>query len=522
VLSILFNGTERDEEDLTSLASFCRLSSGNILAVILLIDKAAELQRAAAAARPEGLAPLQREYRLRAVNELSAGFWDYEIGVRVPSQKLEARVFCEAALAVAKEELPLDSGCPRFTLLTLAPDRSLIANMLATRILTAVDESVNRRAQSAFDVDAPLSFELNRMLLPKHNRLPRQTGCVDLEHARFSAMYKKALKAARPHLSPQTPRAQRELFSSDFRVFISMPFDPAKKGRTSILRKSINRLYKDLTGHEGGEGTSFVDIHYLPHVGPFRSEIPGFIRDATYVIADISDISDSPDKAPGVFYEIGVAIGERKPLALFYNSRGRSPRGFGFRVELVPTILRGESVLVWDDRARNFHEDFRKVHEKLAAYNGVWSAPQAKVPDRSGKGDRYAYLSFQSRNSPAADWFAGVVRRLYPELRIVHSRAWLADDLGVLLNTIQHAELCVIDCTQRINEQALELGVAATTGTKRVLEVWSAELERNVNPVAMFPGQKWSWTDIGSEDQRQVVKVLQDIGRATMLGSRRP
>lgn len=522
ILRLLFDYGHIDPEDLTSFQSFCRLSSGNVLAVILLLDKAAELQRAASATKPDGGQPLTREHRLRAVSELSQEFWDYELGVRVPAQKLEARVFCEAALASARELHPDDIGSPLFRLPVVAPDRSLLVNLLATRVLTASDESVNRRVQSEFEVSSPLDFELNRLLLPRHDRLPRSSPLVVLDRSSFDVMYRRTLKAAKPYLNPRTPREQRELFRQHFRVFISMPFDLSKKERTGILRKSINRLFREKTGEEGGEGSSFMDIHSLPAVGPFRSELPVFIRDAAYVVADITDIGAAPDQTPGVFYEIGVAIGERKPFALFYNARGQKKMP-SFSVALLPPVLRGESVLTWDRSGQNFYEKFCGIHEKLIGYNGVWMPNRTGSTDETEAGQRgaYAYLSFQPRNYLAGEWFAAIIKKVFPELGIQFVRPWHADDLGVLVETISRATLCLIDCTGRINEQSLELGLAATTGTKRVVEVWSSELDATVNPVAMFPGQKWAWSDLRENDERYAVNLLRDIARATTLGGRR-
>jgi len=342
--------------------------------------------------------------------------------------------------------------------------------MLATRVLTAADVAVNRRAQSGFEISSPLEFELNRLLLPKYDRLPRQGDTVILERPLFDNMYKKAIKDTRPHLSPRTPREQRELFRQDFRVFISMPYDTAVKDRTTVLRKSINRLYKEKTSRDGGEGVSYVDIHFIPHVGPFRSEIPVYIRDSTYVVADISDVAVSQDKVPGVFYEIGLAIGERKPIALFYNCRGSRLSVPVFKTEFLPAVLRGESVLTWDKKTQSFHEEFRRVHEKLTAYNGVWeptriSAEQRRFADEKGK---FAYLSFEPRNHAAGEWFGSLVKRLFPELRIEATREWGTDDLYLLHEIISNAALCIIDCTGRINAQALELGIAAAVEQGRV------------------------------------------------------
>lgn len=517
IVALLFDGAGSDPGDLSSFESFCRLSSGNVLAVILLLDKAAEIQRRA---QPDPLPfePIRRDHRLRAIEEMSQEF-DLEIGVRLPTQKLEASTFCDVALAYAKQHQPGENRSPSFALSSLTSEKSLIANMLATRVLTAADPAVNLRVQAGFEVPARLEFELNRLLLPRQQRLPIAGGAVELERASFESMYKKALKAAKPHLSPRSARHQRELFRTDFSVFISMPLDPSKRERTTVLRKAISRIYKERTGRDGVEGIAFVDIHYIPHAGPFRTEIPGYIREATYVIADISDIGVAQNTVPGVFYEIGAALGEKKPIGFFYNCRGRSavPQ---FRTEFLPPVLRDQSVLIWDNRSESFFKEFSRVHEKLAAFNGTQEFPADAQDSREG-GREYAFLSFEPRNARAREWFSSVVHRLYPDLQIVFSENWQADDTGRLYHTVANASLCIIDCTGKINSQAIELGLAAATGGKRTIEVWDSANERTVNPVAMFPGQKWAWTDLGTDDERDVMKILNDVGRATLLGSRR-
>lgn len=517
IIHTLFQGGD-DDDDLTSFESFCRLSSGNILAAILLLDKAAEIQRATSADPPGDIEPLRRESRLRAVSEVSQYFWEREIGVRLPAQKLEAMTLCDVAAATAKDALPDDHLSPRFAISAVSPDKSLLANMLATRVLTATDDSVNRVAQSGFDIPPAFEFELNRLLLPRYHRLPRAGGRVELQRHAFDSAYKKALRAARPHLSPMSRQHQRDLFKADFSVFVSMPYDLAKRARTTVLRTAVARLYREQTGRAGGEGVSHVDIHFLPSVGPFRAEIPRYIRDSSYVVADISDVGLSPELVPGVFYEIGIALAERKPLALFYNMRSTKTKAPPFKVEYLPPVLRGESVLVWDERKQSFYEEFSRVHQKLIAYNGVWIGDDV---DRTAAEPGYAYLSFEPRNSEAQEWFARLIKMFYPELRIERARDWGPDDLPALVKLVAGAELCLIDCTGRVNSQALELGIAAASGSKRVLEVWDSTVDRSVNPVAMFPGRKWAWADLDATDKEHAAQLLRDIARVTSLGRRR-
>jgi hypothetical protein len=399
----------------------------------------------------------------------------------------------------------------------MAADKTLIGNMLATRVLVASSDAVNRNVQAGFDVTAPLSFELNRLLLPRHGRFPRKGVTIRLERPHFDVSYRKALKHAKPHLAPRSSHDQRELFRQDFSVFVSMPFDPSKRNRTSVLRRSIDRLYLEKTGHAGAHGRSYVDIHFIPQVGTFRDEIPSYIRDASYVVADISDVGVAPDKVPGVFYEVGIAVGERKPLALFYSSRGQAAAP-AFAVEALPAVLRGQTVLRWEDRSENFHDQYRRIHEKLIAFNGFVT----DAPSERHRGNPYAYVSVQPRNTEAQVWFTNLIRRLYPDLHVQVAKSWQPDDLQQLATLMANAAICIIDCTEHISSQALELGIAATTGRRRVVEVWNSELDRSVNPVAMFPGQKWAWTDLGPEDEKYVSRLLQDIGRATLLGTRRP
>jgi hypothetical protein len=522
IISILFSDSESDRDDIGSFDSFCRLASGNVLAVILLLDKAAGIQRSSASSKPESLAPLSREFRLRAIYDASQQFWDLEIGFRVPHHKTEAKVFCEAALGIARQEAPATNDSPEFELI-VAPDKTLVSTMLATRVLTATDDTVNRRVQAGFDVPSPLVFEMNRLILPRFDRLPKKGRRIRLERTTFTAQFQKSLRSAKPHLNPRTPREQKELFRQDFRVFVSMPLDKAKRERTSILRKSINRLYREKTGREGGAGISFVDVHFLPQVGQFREEIPTYIRDSSYVVADITDIGAAPDVVPGVFYELGVAVGEKKPVVLFYNARGGNWSTSKFNIERLPAVIRGETVLIWNDSTENFLDEYRRIHEKLIGYNGIWEplTGGVKVRGEIAHGRRIAYLSFQPRNHLAAKWFEDCVRRTFPELAIEVARTWQAEDLLTLRETIGAAELCIIDCTGKMSGQALELGIGASTGRRRVLEVWDSEQFASVNPVAMFPGRKWAWSDLSEEDERYFTRVLNEIGHSTTLGGRK-
>lgn len=396
--------------------------------------------------------------------------------------------------------------------------------MLASRILTATEADINRRAQCNEEVTGPIEFELNRTLLPKYGLFPSHGEHINLEPQQFGRKYREALKAQKPFLSPRSSHSQRELFrAADFNVFISLPFDRAKRSRTQVLRNAINRLYREKTGHPGGERLSYSDIHCIPPVGAFRYDIPQYVREATYVVADISELGLGAERTPGVFYEIGLAVAQRKPLAFFYNCRHGDDIP-SFNPDRLPTILRGQTVLVWGKQSENFIEDFTRVHEKLSAHLGSYDQPLdgRAAHDRLIHEGGHAYVSFLPRNRLAEDWFVKLIRRLFPDLRIEKSQSWQADDAPLLTELVSKAAIRIIDCTGGINSQALELGIAAGAETRRTVEVWDVNFDRRLNPVAMFPGARFAWTDLGGEDEQQVATIFQNIARSTPLGTTRP
>jgi hypothetical protein len=523
ISNLLFSDSQRDPGDLASFESFCRLSSGNILAVILLLDEAARLQRTEMTPRPDGLVPLERRHRLQAVQNESNRFWEFEIGVRVPTEKLEATVFCHVALDAAKRSFPNDRGSPLFSLPSVSPDRHLIAGMLASRVLTATDSAITRRVQAGFELSGAFTFELNRELLPAANRLPILGQAVVLDRKEFGAKFTTALKSARPHLSPHATRGQRDFFAQDFCVFVSLPYDRARKQRSRVLRTSINRIYKEKTGREGGEGRSYIDIHFIPQTGPFRLDIPRYIRDATYMVADVSDVALGPNLAPGVFYEVGIGIMEQKPLALFFNATNADSSSIPFDPDSLPLLLRGQTVLCKPTAQLSFHEAFKAVHEKLTAHLGFYEHPldmDGTKPSARSSG-RHAYVSFQPRHANAEEWFSNIIRSMFPEVRIERAHSWAADEAPIVCDLISHAEFSIIDCTGGINSQALELGLAAAGNWRRTIEVWNTSNERRLNPVSMFPGPRLGWNDLGDADEEEAKALLLDLTRATSLGARR-
>lgn len=525
IVDILFGDSRGDPNDLASFESFVRLSSGNVLAVILLLADAARLQREKAKSAPQGLGPLQRQHRLRAVQTASDVFWSSEIGVRVPHYKHEATVFCEVSLEIAKAKLTNLSEAPSYVLPSMsAENQPLVSSMLASRILTATEAEINTRAQCNEEVAGPVVFELNRTLLPKYGLFPSRGSRVELEPGQFGRKYREALKAQKPFLSPRSTHSQQELFrAADFNVFVSLPFDRAKRARSQVLRNAINRLYREKTGRSGGERLSYTDIHCIPPVGAFRYDIPQYVRDATYVVADISELGLGPERTPGVFYEIGLAVAHRKPLAFFYNWRDDDDVP-AFNPDRLPTILRGQTVLVWGKQSASFIDEFTRVHEKLSAYLGSYDQPlDGRAGEALPKQDGgHAYLSFLPRNRLAEEWFVKLIRELFPELRIDKSQNWQADDAPLLTELVSTAAIRIVDCTGGVNSQALELGIAAATGSRRTVEVWDVNVDRRLNPVAMFPGARYAWTDLGTEDKQQISTILQNVARSTPLGTVRP
>ena len=519
IFGALFSGATDEGSDITSFENICRVSSGNVLAVFSLLDKAAEIQRTSCETALTGLAPLSREHRLAAIRQQSKHFWEHELAIRVPRQKSEADAFCATALAMARGQAPHNLLSPRFTL-EIVPDKSLVATMLSSRVLVALDRNVNLEVQAGFEPPSPLNFELNRLLLSKVDRLPKPGAEVRLDRQQFAAHYKKALEERKPYMAPRGSISQRELFGDDFCVFISMPFaNSRRQTRTNVVRSSLKRFYKEAVGQAGGPGFSHIDIKWIPRTGSFRQEIPDVIRECRYMLADVSDLGESSGPVPGVFYEIGLAIGERKPLALFYNRRDGSGRVAPFNVEMLPIILRGQTVLVWERGSGNFHDIFRPVHQLCLSYNGIVNSEGGS--SRSAAPKRYAYLSFQPIHDSARRWFSEVVRALFPELSIVFPREWSQDEIWEARRLIADAELCVIDCTKGANDFALELGIATATGRRRVLQTWNTVSDRSLEPVSMYPGRRWGWTDLGEADRKYLCGILEQIGGQSSLGSRR-
>ncbi len=341
---------------------------------------------------------------------------------------------------------------------------------------------------------------------------------VDLSRGEFTRRYRTSLKRMRPRISPKAGKQQANLFRHDFCVFVSIPFDAKKKDRNRVLRKAINRIYKELTGEQGGPGTSYVDVFSMPRTGSFRYDIPKYLRDSNYCVADVTDMGRDSGLSPGVFFEIGLAVGVRKPFAMFYNTQYAERN---FDVDRLPRYLRGQTVLIWGEGQKtSFYEAYRPVHETLVAQSGKWEHPFNE--DSGSKGGEssnpIAYLSFQPRNQKAEEWIAERIARTFPRMQLITPRDFASDDGARLVETVAKAELAVIDCTGGINEYALELGVAAALRPDHVIEVWNNRVDSRLNPIAMFPGSRFAWTERGNIDEEDIDRLLEDIARRTQLG----
>ena len=529
LMDLVFNGSEEDNNDLASFESMCRLSSGNILALILLLEEAATHQRHEGdGAEPKETEPVSRASRLAVINNESRRFWDLEIGVRVPTQSVEAKALCEKLLDL--DERLADgraTGSPVYEIGSIPEeDRAIFGNLFAQRILVLRNSELHRSLQAGFGYSGAVEFELNRLMLPTRNRLPQvgEVRTVDWKEERDS--WRKAVQLSKPHLSPRSTLPQTTLFPADFRVFISLPFDRKKRQRTVILRKAINRLYLAQTGRPGAPGVSYVDIDYIPHVGSFRSDIPRYITDATYFVADISDAALGPRASPGVFYELGLAVALLKPFALFFNERGAQPTAKKFSLDLLPEILRAQTVMVVREDSRNFSEEFRKVHERLIGYNGRFDRPfglpaSSEEMDASAP-ERYAYVSFQPRHASAEEWCVEQIKRLFPGLAVERAKEWQQGDGTALYRKVVGAVFSIVDCSDGANSSCLELGLAAAHDWKRTLLLFAAGQSAAVNPVSMYPGSRFAWTDLGSDDTRVLRELLLEMSRAKDLGLRRP
>lgn len=526
VLGAVFHGSNTDPSDLASLDSMSLLSSGNLLAMILMLNEAARLQRQDTVEPPKGMEPLQRNFRLRAVRSQSESFWDYELGTRLPQRRLEAAVFCETALEVAGSSNPENLDSPRFFLRGVSDqNRPLLSELLAKRVLTANDPLLNMKVQSGELVGSAerVEFELNRMLLPKRHRSPAAGPLVDLQGGSFGKRFREALTSTRPHISPRSKHRQAELYRPDFTVFLSVPFDRQKRKRSSILRTAISRLYKESTHQDGGEGVAWVDVHFLPQQGSFREEIPRLIEDATYLVADVTDSAGGAEQTAGVFYEIGLATGLRKPMALFYNSRSGGEKVPPFDPDFLPHLLRGQTVLRWSDEEPSFYASYRKVHEKLNAHLGRLGVPLGGRPlpesERRVPG-KHIYVAFQPRHASEALRVESLLRTLYPEVELIHRRDWKQGDAASLCELIAKAGIVLIDCTRGVNESALELGIAYSLNPLATLELWNQRLDRRLNPVSMYPGARFSWTNFEDRELEDLRQAIARLAGASQMGAR--
>jgi hypothetical protein len=107
---------------------------------------------------------------------------------------------------------------------------------------------------------------------------------------------------------------------------------------------------------------------------------------------------------------------------------------------------------------------------------------------------------------------------MFPTLAIVEPDSWQPDDGPEAVFTISNAVLAIIDCSQGINSQAMELGIAAATLKERVVEVWSTKADTRLNPVSMYPGRRFAWSDMGPGETAGLRELLEDLVRASELG----
>ena len=527
LIRMVFRGSEDNPDDLASFQSMCSLACGNILSLILLLDEAAGFQRRHAKYPPSVDDPIERTSRLAAIEAESRRFWDLEVGVRLPSQSVEAKALCNTLLEFDEQiSGAVSLGSPIFHLPSIPEDeRSLFVNLFATRVLILCDPELHRTLQAGLHYSGPLDFEINRLFLPIRKRVPRGGNRHELKWEDYREKYGKAVKLSKPHLSPKATLPQSQLFPPDFTVFVSLPFDRGKRARTTILRKAINNLYLRQTGRPGGPGISFVDIDYIPQVGPFRFDIPRYIADASYFVADISDAGIGPKASPGVFYEIGIAVGLLKPFALFFNEKATTGQLKKFTPSIVPELLRSQTIIIVKEETRNFSEEYRKVHQQLMGFNGRYDRPFG-LPYSAGSEQvlikrKYAYVSFQPRHRIAEEWCLHQLRSLFPDLGIERAREWQRGDGMYFYHLIHNATISIIDCTEGTNNACLELGMASSHDWKRVLLLFDSNAASNVNPVSMFPGSRLAWTDLGNDDTNVLCALLLDLAHSTDIGIQR-
>lgn len=525
ILGLVFHGASGDE-DLTSFDSMARLASGNILDLILLLDEAAIVQRRNIDSPQSPRTPLERSSRLAAIESQSRRFWDLELGVRLPSSAVEAKALCEILL-------DLDGAAPSSSSPAAATfefeqlpssEEELFRDLFATRVLVLTDRSLHKTLQAGLPHTGQVSFELHRLLLPNRKRRPIPGNCHRVDWSTMRPRWKRAADSSRPRLSPRARVSQEMLlFPPDFTVFVSLPFDRSKYGRTTVLRTAINRIYRRQTGRDGRPGVSFVDIRFIPQVGSFRFEIPRYVSDANYVVVDVTDASQGPTATPGVFYECGLAAGLLKPFALFYNAKVARQR---FDPTYLPEVLRSQTVVVYRAETRNFTQEYLPIHEKLLGLQGKHEHPfgvqesEGALHDPMGRGP-YAYLNFQPRHRPAQEWAAREIRRLFPDLQLEYAREWQRGDAASMYAVLQGASITLIDCTQGASAQALELGLCVAKSWKRCLMLFDSAKSR-INPVAMFPGSRLGWTDLGSDDTTLLQDALRDVLAGTQHGIRLP
>ncbi len=524
ILSILFDGSTDDSEDEASFSSFSRLSSGNVLQLILLIDESSTIYKSSKTIPIGVIEPISRNSRLKAIEQESRKFWDLEIGVRLSSKKLEAKVYCELLVETAKNTSKVETLlAPQFKFEYIPTDcQNLLSSLLSTRVLIANDSIVHKTLQAGFPYSGEITLELNRLMLNKIGLRPMRGAVIEIDTKKFHKNFIKNLQETKPYLSPKATISKGELFNPDFLVFISLPFDQQKKSRTTILRKSINAIYKDTTGKDGKAGMSYIDIHYIPHVGSFRFEIPNYINESTYFVADISEIGVHPSSTSGIFYEIGLSIGKKKPLALFYNSKDLNFGIPSFNSNFLPKLLTGQTVIIVDSKTQNFLNIFKPIHEKLIAYNGFLENPFGISSHSSIDYQHpYAYLSFQPRNNLAYEWFKDTFKNIFPELTILKAPQWEADEGPSLYSTIKNSSFCIIDCTEGINNYSIELGICSALNLQKVLEVWDSNIEKRPNPISMYPGKRFAWTDMLNNDSRQLIELIKHLARTTILGTQR-
>jgi hypothetical protein len=309
----VFPGT-RDQY--TGLDALVRLSSGNIQCLLELCEMAWDNSENDSSGQVHS-GGIQPKHQTSAVERMSSDYYGEVIPVQAREFGLEAQSLVYQAGTALK-------SCGRPASTIRIPDVHALDERTVPVLRRAVSRGIlqpdldERVSTELSDGYVPQLLRLNGMLLPKFGLPIDAHDVMDVSSARVTVWCQEPAEGQLDFFRGGRRPAQGRMF--DTKAFLSAPMRTAKRpkrnkrllgalhGATKLRIESDERLGQSPKWRDVCE-----DVYDLQLRGDFSQCIHDVIRNAYYVVHDVTDLT------PGVSFELGLSMGEKRPYFLIWD-----------------------------------------------------------------------------------------------------------------------------------------------------------------------------------------------------------